>query len=179
MAPYTENVRKTKKQKLNPQAGSSPQKTNRRAPLTKEIKKRLIRRISSTGSERSHTRRDRQPTLDRNQEAPTFYQPTVSSLPEEEEDEEDDSEAVTLRRLSQLPEEERFKAIGKMCALKIWPWPSPNWWITNTGGGARTHESHGDLDTRMKNEFTTFLGIDMGMSADEWMRPKFRQEVLF
>jgi hypothetical protein len=126
--------------------------------------------------------------LDRNQEAPTFYQPVVGrsqqgfsgglSGEEEEEEEEDDSEAASLKRLNQLPEEERYKAIGKMWALKIWPWASPNWWIVNTSGGPRIRGREDDLDSRMKSEFITFLGIDMGMSSDEWMHPKFRREVI-
>ena len=69
-----------------------------------------------------------------------------------------------------------------MFALKIWPWPSPNWWITGaskTSSQGACADQGDDLDVKMKKEFQGFLLIDMGMLTEDWSQPDFKREVFF
>ena len=86
-----------------------------------------------------------------------------------------DEEEGTSVRLARLPEEERFKMMGKIFALTAWPWPSPSWWIAQRNQPQVGRDT--DPDAKERDKFIAFLGIEMGMSAAEWMRPVFRQEV--
>lgn len=90
---------------------------------------------------------------------------------DEDEDEEDDEEM--LERLQKLSEDERNKAMGKIFALKFWPWPSPTWWIINARGN---RSRMGGLEAKKSGEFISFLGIDMGLSTEDWMHPNFRRD---
>lgn len=188
-----DSPRPKKKQRLAP---SSPKRTTRHAAATaREKKKQLVRRISNTERERMRDRLPRSnPDQDR-QEAPTFYQPLPSGsrqreshpdrpqpsgTPSDEEEAEEATQEAMLARLSKLPEDEYHKVIGKIFALKVWPWPCSSWWIISSKGatarGSRADQIS-DLDAQKKDSFRTFLMIDMGMSTEEWIRPKFRQEV--
>ena len=72
--------------------------------------------------------------------------------------------------------------MGKVFALKVWPWPSPTWWITGTNKPKATKDQSrfdmlGDPDAK-KPEFEAFVAFDMALSRDEWQdQPQFRQEV--
>ena len=61
-----------------------------------------------------------------------------------------------------------------MFALKIWPWPSSNWWITDVQD-AQTD----DLEAKIKAQFRAFLLTEAGMFTEDWSPPKFRKEVFF
>ena len=174
-------ARKHKKQQVT----SSPKKTQR----AKEQKKRLLRRISTeeaADARRVRANRSLPVDPDRNHEVPTFYQPGGSSqleqhpnngsgLSEEDTDCEEDGDAMHAK-LNRLPQDERYKAIGKIFALKLWPWVSTGWWIIGTGAGANDQTGP---EAKMRDNFRTFLGVEMCMDTVEWMRPQFRQEVLF
>src|SRR5882762_9694773 len=122
---------------------SSPTKTTGHGvALTKEKKRRLVRRISSSqsGSHREAGRPDDDrlplsvgpPCRDR--EAPTFYQPPdpqrqmrylerpgdVSNSAEVDQDEDEPDLEATLEHLQKLPENERNRTFGKIFALKVW-----------------------------------------------------------
>jgi hypothetical protein len=100
----------------------------------------------------------------------------------EEEDEELESEEAMLAQLGKLPEDERSRVMGKICVLKVWPWPPSNWWIAshNPEEAPGTIDDQTDIsdDARIKNSFATFLRLDMGLDTEEWMSPRFKREVL-
>jgi hypothetical protein len=175
MAPVMGNTQRPKKRKA-----TSSAKTTHRAL------KRKIRRISSSESEQ-HQRRNQLPSTNQDEGRParTFYQPAANpqhrTNSDDDEEEEEEEEGGGVSALSdRLPEDKRYKAMGKIFALKIWPWPSPGWWISNIGTGNQTRANQTtDLDAKMRDKFITFLGFDMGMSTEEWMRPGFMQAVSF
>jgi len=183
-----------KKQKVTHGASSSHKRTA--GPLSKAQKRRIVRRISSHSSS----------TEGRN--APTFHQPGCSPSPgrdlgrpaarrprdlyEDEDGEgEDDSEVTALKHLEKLPTDQRYTAIGKMFVLKIWPWAPPVWWIGDEEAIEAPEEAarylskrkelalrREKLETKKKHEFRGFLAVDMGISADEWMKPRFQSQVI-
>ena len=61
-----------------------------------------------------------------------------------------------------------------MFTLKIWLWPSSNWWITDVQD-AQTD----DLEAKIKAQFRAFLLTEAGMFTEDWSLPKFRKEVFF
>ena len=160
-------------------AVTSPVKATRRVQAKRVVKKKLLRRISSGMSERRQTSRSSPVNTDsRDREAPTFYQPGPQrgdGLPETEpEDSEEEQGPGTL------PDGERYKAMGKTFALKVWPWPSPNWWVTSLERNEQPGKAiqPGSPEAR-KNQFTTFVGFDMDLSSEEWGKPHFKREVCF
>jgi hypothetical protein len=190
MARNTDGVQKSTKKKVT---GTSTNRATRHVALTKERKRRLIRRISSVESEPRMSRDDqlmsRAGPIHRDQEAPIFYQPSDSrQLPshpdrpndsrEASEREDEDEDEGTLANLQKLPEDERNRLIGKLFVLKIFPWPSPSWWILNAGGTRNRSQTDqtGNSDPK-KEKFVAFLGIEMCMLTEEWIQPHFRQEV--
>ena len=178
---------------------------------SKERAKRLVRRHSSGLLSREGQHRS----------APTFRQPRPDSQSaghhagsstahgtgylDNENEGEDDAEAYmeidgeddgdgdedVVTRLQNGPKDQRYKAIGKLFALKVWPWPSSNWWVGDEGeitmsrNVTRTSNpvrekltaAKNKLEAMMKKDFTVFLGIDMAMSEDEWMTTKFKGQV--
>jgi hypothetical protein len=158
----------------------------------REQKRKTLERISSTESTTPVQRHRLPPAISRrhnqDQVAPIFYQPNDPQHPArpegsgnpadtEEEDEGLDEEAM-LTRLQKLPEDERWKSVGRIFVLKVWPWVNNSWWLLNVRGtndpGAAT-----DLDTQIGDKLPVFLGIDMNIPTEEWIRDKFRQEVFF
>ena len=108
---------------------------------------------------------------------------------EGEDDDDEESEGTMLEQLEKLPSDQRFRAIGKMFALKIWAWPSSSWWIGDEvveRPPARRVSQAEDfvlrrkkLDAMKQREFSGFLFVDMGISRDEWMVPIFKSEVQY
>jgi len=103
----------------------------------------------------------------------------------EEGDEEGDEDV--LAHLQKLIKYEGYKVISKVFALKIWPWPSSNWWIGDEGVSVTPEEGWGpmkelaaakNLDAKRKTKFVAFLYINMGIPDDEWMSSKFRSQVI-
>ena len=204
------NAGGAKRQKANPPArttrrATSPKKAaGRVAPLrrtaghgalSKGQKRRLIRRISTTESENHRTTHQVTPVSPdrRDREAPTFYQPRESqrqmgrqdhqgspgdSTDEQQPEEESEDEGM----LAGLPRDARARSrmMGRIFALKIWPWPPSMWWIAKTEGGRAKlqPDGTGQLEDQVEVQFVGFLGIEMGMMDDEWMNTEFRQEVL-
>jgi hypothetical protein len=190
MASKTKNAKAPKKQKTT---SSSTAVKKIIAPAAQ--KKRALRRIASTESQSDleRRRRDRRlPSIDdrrggnRDSLTPTPSQPPPDSrqratrrpdrpdITPDNSDQDDDDE--TLAALGKLPEEVRYKVMGKVFALTVFPWPSPNWWIAKRNQSQVSRAA--DPDAKERNRFTTFLAIDMGLSSEEWMRPVFKQEVL-
>jgi len=198
-----------KKQRVSSDIGATlgtfPSKTRR---------KRISRRISSGPSEprSGRGRRQKAPTFYQPNEPPHPqgsqsarrhpHRPTASQESRDldegdgedsddnegdgEDDEEEGDDAV-LANLQRLTKYERYKAIGKIFALKIWPWPSSNWWIGDEGASAAPEEGSGPmkelaatkkLDAKKKIEFTAFLYIDMGIADGDWMATKFKSQVI-
>ena len=185
-----------RKQILRRVSGSSdpPPEDGRRqkAPMLPPIMRRkpILRQISSGSPEPP-------PEDSRRQKAPTYYQPQSphpgGENSEGDEDDDDEDDEPVLGRLQKLPKHGQYTMIGKIFALKIWPWPSSNWWIGDEGAGVATEEPTGTLalvkdkavahakkmlDPVKKNQFAAFLSIDMGIMADEWMTPTFRSKVI-
>lgn len=208
------DARPSKKQKVGPvDTGGSKKTRTTGSRQLKVQKKRLLRRISSGRSVPSSGEGERR-------NAPTFYQPSQSprrdsqlarhrsgrstcQAPRDSDDEEEDEEEeecdsddeggekAALERLRKLPESERYKVIGKVFALKIWPWPSSDWWI----GGEEVTEAPRNtakdpnsakekllaakkkLPVTKKREFAAFLVMDMDISSDIWMTKVFRSQV--
>ena len=116
---------------------------------------------------------------------PVFYQPTPSAL---QQDHQPDNPATSDEGSEEEETETQVavsvnnRAIGRMFALKIWLWPSPNWWITGaskTSSQGACADQGDDLDVNMKKEFQGFLLIDMGMLTEDWSQPDFKREVFF
>jgi len=103
-------------------------------------------------------------------------------------DDGNESEGAMLEQLEKLPSDQRYRTIGKIFALKIWAWPSSNWWIGDEvveKPPARRIIRAEDFVLRRKRleamkqrEFSGFLFVDMGISRDEWMTSIFKREVL-
>ena len=107
---------------------------------------------------------------------------------EDDEDEEDVEENI-LTRLEKYSESERSRAIGKIFALKIWPWPSSDWWIgwseelilvlvrNDENMGEVLAASKKNLNLVKKEQFRTFLTLDMGISMEDWTQKVFKTQV--
>jgi len=114
---------------------------------------------------------------------------------QDEEEEQGDSENEVLNRLEKLPRHRWYKALGKLFTMRIWPWPSSNWWIGDLDRDeeavvmprhrgldpeeAKLAEDKKKLETMARNKFNGFLIIDMGIPAEEWMSNEFRSQVTF
>lgn len=180
--------RASKKQKLSSGTNGSPKK---RASKTSKIRKaKHIRQVSSElssvdGRRQKPSQTFHQPLPDsqsvgRQPGRSTAAYEDIDDEPGEEDEEEDIPEGSA---------DSRYKSIGKAFALKVWPWPSPNWWIgdevvtmplddaTGTRMKDKLARAKGRLDIIKKAEFTTFLGLEMGISTEEWKTKKFRSEV--
>ena len=186
----------SKKQKASSSAGLK-KKSSLRA------EKSQLRRQISSSSEQSW-----QKTV-----APTFHQPhsnesqsvgphpdrlmaheagDLDEEPDEDDEDEEDKEDVEeniLTCLEKYSESERNRAIGKIFALKIWPWPSSDWWIGQseelTLVPVRNDENMGEvlavskknLNLVMKEQFHTFLTLDMGILMEDWTQKVFKTQV--
>jgi len=171
--------------------------------LSKAKKRALIRRISSGPSEAPSDQRQRSsqpgPSNVRSggrQGRPLAREP--EELDEDEQDEEEeqgDSENEVLNRLEKFPRHRWYKALGKLFTMRIWPWPSSNWWIGDLDYDeeavvmprhrgldpeeAKLAEDKKKLEAMVRKKFNGFLAIDMGMPAEEWMSNEFRSQVIF
>jgi len=198
--PLTKDQKKRLRRRISTEVTPDP------TPVAKNKKRRLQRRIS-TGSP--------QPPAEVGHQGgtPTFYQlpshPPRPGLPssrggpsrfrdpdeggeggegEGEDDNDEESEGTVLEQLEKLPSDQRYRAIGKMFALKIWAWPSSSWWIgdevVERPPAGRVSQAEDfvlrrrKLEATKQREFSGFLFVDMGISRDEWMTPIFKSEVL-
>ena len=84
----------------------------------------------------------------------------------------------------------RYKAIGKIFTLKIWPWPSSSWWIGDEGASVAPEQStrrlklaqkldvaKKGLDAKKRAKFVAFMYIEMNIPEDEWLSSEFRSQV--
>lgn len=110
---------------------------------------------------------------------------------DDEDDNDDLGDEALLDRLHKLTQYARYKAIGKIFALKIWPWPSSNWWIGDEGANAvpeqatrrlslaqKLDAAKKGLDAKKRAELVAFMYIEMGVPEDEWLSSRFRSQVL-
>lgn len=109
----------------------------------------------------------------------------------DEEDGEEDEEGEEVIPLNALPINKRYKMIGKITALNVWPWVSSSWWLRDEGKNGRQEErtqssnsvkgklavAKRGLDTRMHKSFVLYLKLEMGIEDDEWTSPVFRTQV--
>ena len=167
--------------------------------LTKERKRKLIRRISSSESDRhrvqtSHAQQLPRPSTlshQNHRETQTFYQlvgsqqqmscpedqdhddnPPNSPKEDKDEDEEDEEEGVE-ERLQKLPQKARYRTLGKKFTLKFWPWSSPTWW------GVLQANTATDLEIKIHRQFSSFVSVDMAVFTEEWLSDPFKTEVSF
>lgn len=127
----------------------------------------------------------------RNLDRPTAREPGDQNEDDDgnsvdEEDYEEDEEAM-LKRLEKLPTDKRYTSIGKMFTLVVWPWVSPGWWLgheevieepaRNLSSVEKLAHRRKKFDAKKQREFAVFLGIQMGISSDEWMTTNFRTKV--
>ena len=113
----------------------------------------------------------------------------AGDLDEEPDEDEEDVEENILTCLEKYLESERNRAIGKIFMLKIWPWPSSDWWIGRskelTPVLVRNDENMGEvlaaskknLNLVKKEQFHTFLTLDMGISMEDWTQKVFKTQV--
>ena len=162
-------------------ASDAIRSTPKRAPRATK-KARIRRRISS--SEMTRSQPPPTPATQANQHrepAPTFYQPPPQVDPDEEDEDDEDideDEGAVFKRLERLSKSDQYVSIGKMFALKVWPWVSPSWWITGSEGASKTPHPQ-DPDAVQKNAFMVFVDIQMGVSSLEWRGSLFKSKVCF
>lgn len=198
MARNTENTgHQNKKQKVTHGAGDSRKRVTNVLP--KSQKKKILRRISSGGSSTDNRRRKApvisQPGRDSPSPGRDLARP-AQRRPRDSDDEEDDSEdeevETTLDRLDKLPNDQRYTAIGKMFALKIWPWAPSSWWIGDEEVAEVAEASirnssqtkvlalqRKHLEAKVRGDFKAFLFMNAGILAEEWKTTQFRSQVTF
>lgn len=164
-----EETRPSKRPRTDSGKGSSQKKTSRKGGI-RTARKRIFRQLSSESSQ------------SQNRETPTFYQ---QSRPPPRNNLQSPRTAPSHRAQDTTPEledngtkesspgEDQYKDIGKMYALKIWPWFSSSWLVTCEAPDS------GSSDEAQKAAFLRFLSIDVGLSSTEWTTAKFRQDVSF
>jgi len=169
---------------------------------------RIVRRISSHRSGSSFDQPSPGPSnvqpTGRHQRRPSPREPEGVVEEEDSEDEENgegdpadesEDEAAVLSRLRKRPKDRWYKSLGKLFAIRIWPWTTTNWWIGDLGGEAimgpgyaskkqdperaKSAKEKKKLDMAAMQRFNVFLNIDMGIPEGEWMSQEFMSQVTF
>jgi hypothetical protein len=92
--------------------------------------------------------------------------PAVSNDSDDDEEEEEEEEQVIggalkeglTKYMQQLPQTQRYTALGKAFALKYWPWPSLNWWIDNNDyGGVESENGRSACEMQVESSFSSYL----------------------
>lgn len=176
-----------KKQRIDPSSAprSSKQTSHSgKAPTSRTaVRKRILRHRSSQGSQA-----DQHPAP-----APTFYQrpehppcdtrspnpPDTEAEDQDQCDPDEEEGTINMEHLEKLPQRQRYKQLGRLFALKGWPWPSSYWWITGTSTNATQSGDGEQPDNERRTTFASFLYVEMDVSSDEWQTEMFMSEVFF